>query len=403
MMDIIRLKKDFPIYKNYPDLVYLDSAATGLKPNDVIAKEMEYYEKYGANIHRGNYELSLKASEEYEIVREKVAKFLGANSPKEIIFCGGTTAGINILAYGLKKIVETGDKIVVSAFEHHSNFLPWQRLAKLKGAEFEIWKIDNDGSLATSEIEWKNVRILAITQVSNVTGQIIPVEEIIREIKKINSEIIVVVDGAQAVAHMPIEVKKIDCDFFVFSGHKLYGPTGVGILYGKLDMLDMLEPMFLGGGMVENAGDLESKWKEVPERLEAGTMPIGQVVGLGAAVDFVTGFKWEEILEQERKVLEYCLEEMAKIDKLKTFGGLDLEGRIGVVPFVIDRVHPHDVSEILSRFGVAVRSGHHCAQPLHRALGVNATTRASFGVYSQISDVDRLITGIKEVKKIFGI
>lgn len=401
-MDITNIRKRFSIFGRKLDLVYLDSAASGLKLNNVIAKEMEYYEEYSANIHRGNYELSLRASKEYEMVREKVASFLGAGSPEEIVFCGGTTAGINMIAYGLEKNVETRDKIVVTILEHHSNFLPWQRLAKVRGAEFEIWKTNSQGEFSIKEIDWEKVKVLALTQVSNVTGQIVPVQKLISEIRLINPEISIIVDGAQAVAHMKVDVQKIDCDFYVFSGHKLYGPTGVGVIYGKKENLDKLEPAFVGGGMVEAAGDLESEWKKIPEKLEAGTMPIGQVIGLGEAVDFVSELDWQKVTTYETKILKYCLEEMARIDKLRTFGGQVLENRVGVVPFVIDGIHPHDVSEILNRFGVAVRSGHHCAQPLHRALGINATTRASFGIYSLTSDVDKLINGIKEVKKIFG-
>jgi cysteine desulfurase/selenocysteine lyase len=397
------VKKFFPIFTNNPGLVYLDSAATGLKPASVIAREVEYLEKYSANIHRGNYEISLKASEEYEQVRQKVASFLGANDTKEVVFVAGTTMAINTVAYSLKQKVNPNDEIVVSVLEHHSNFLPWQRLAKQVGAKFIIWGLEKDGSLDTKKIDWKKVKILALTQVSNVTGQVVPISEIVKNVRKINPNIIVVVDGAQAVAHMSVDVKKMDCDYYVFSGHKIYGPTGVGVLWGKLRLMEEGEPFMLGGGMVEEAGGEVSKWRSSPDKYEAGTPPVGQVLALGAAIDFLQEWGWDQIQQKEKEILCYGLDKLKKIEGLTIWGNWSMGNRVGVIPFSLKGVHPHDVSEILSRMGVAVRSGHHCAQPLHRYLGINATTRASFGIYTQIEDIDKLAESILEVKKVFGL
>lgn len=402
-MDINEVKKFFPIFTNNPGLVYLDSAATGLKPASVIAKEVEYLEKYSANIHRGNYEISLKASEEYEQVRQKVANFLGANDAKEVVFVAGTTMAINTIAYSLGQKIDPSDEIVVSVLEHHSNFLPWQRLAKQTGAKFIIWSLEKDGSLDTKKIDWRKVKILALTQVSNVTGQIVPIKEIIGDIRKINPNIVVVVDGAQAMAHMPIDVGKIDCDYYVFSGHKIYGPTGVGVLWGRLKLMEEGQPLMLGGGMVEEAGEEASIWRPSPDKYEAGTPPVGQVLALGAAIDFLQEWGWDQIQQKEKEILNYGLDKLRRVQNLTVWGNWSVGDRVGVIPFSLNGVHPHDVSEILSRMGVAVRSGHHCAQPLHRYLGVNATTRASFGIYTQIEDIDRLIEGILEVKKVFRL
>lgn len=377
-------------------MVYLDSGATALKPQSVIDKEVEYMSEYSANIHRGVYDISERASEEYEAVREKVAKLIGGKA-EEIIFTKNATESINLIANCLPKV--KGD-IVVTRLEHHANFVPWQRLAAKNISKFIILELDNDLQPVITKVDWMKVGILAITQVSNVTGTVVDLRKIIAQAKKFNPKIIVVVDGCQAVAHMQVDVAELGCDFYVFSGHKMYGPTGVGVVWGKMQLLEKMEPFLVGGGMIAKVGDSESTWAPVPEKFEAGTPPIGQVIALGAAVDFVKNLDWEEVQKEEQSLVKYCLSELKKIEGVITFCA---PSSVSVISFVIDGVHAHDVGEILNRSGVAVRSGHHCAQPLHRHLDVVATSRASFGVYSTKEDVDKLVEAIKEVKKVFSI
>lgn len=389
-------KKQFPIFKTQPDLVYLDSGATALKPQVVIDKEVEYMAQYSANIHRGVYEISERASEEYEIAREKVAELIGGKTA-EVIFTKNATEAINLVASSLPK---TEGEIVVSRLEHHANFVTWQRRAKQENKKFLIlnFKDDNNFQPNFEEIDWQKVGVLAITQVSNVVGTVVDVKKIIGEVKKINPKIVVLVDGCQAVAHMKVDVLDLGCDFYVFSGHKMYGPTGVGVLWGKMDLLEQMEPFLVGGGMIDKVGDTESTWAAVPEKFEAGTPPIGQVIALGAAVDFLQSMDFEELERQEKELVKYCQSELKKIEGVKVFGA---PSSVSVVSFVIDGIHAHDVGEILNRYKVCVRSGHHCAQPLHRHLGVVATSRVSFGVYSTKEDVDKLLLAVKEVKRIF--
>ncbi len=396
-MDLKRNQKDlFPIYRKHPDLVYLDSGATALKPQSVIDKELEYMTEYSANIHRGVYDISERASEEYEAVREKVAGLIGGKT-EEIIFTKNATESINLVVNSLPKI--DGD-IVVTRLEHHANFVPWQRLATKINRKFIILELDSNLEPVTKSIDWKKVGILAITQVSNVVGTVVDLKQIITQAKKVNPKLIVIVDGCQAVAHMKVDVADLGCDFYVFSGHKMYGPTGVGVLWGKMELLEKMEPFLVGGGMIAKVGDVESTWAAVPEKFEAGTPPIAQVIALGAALDFVNKLDWTEVQKAEQKLVKYCKEELKKVDGVRVFCA---PSSVSVVSFVIEGVHAHDVGEILNRSGVAVRSGHHCAQPLHRHLNVAATSRASFGVYSTKEDVDKLVAAIKEVKKVFSI
>ncbi len=390
------LKAQFPIYRKHPDLVYLDSGATALKPQSVIDKEVEYMGEYSANIHRGVYDISERASEEYEAVREKVAGLIGGKT-EEIIFTKNATESINLVVNSLPKI--DGD-IVVTRLEHHANFVPWQRRAAISNNQFSIINLDADYQPKWHEVDWKKVGILAITQVSNVVGTVVDIKAVITQAKKVNPKLIVVVDGCQAVAHMKVDVVDLGCDFYVFSGHKMYGPTGVGVLWGKMELLEKMEPFLLGGGMIAKVGDSESTWAPVPEKFEAGTPPIAQVIALGAAVDFVNKLDWFGVQKAEQELVKYCKKELKKVEGVKTFCA---PSSVSVVSFVIEGVHAHDVGEILNRSGVAVRSGHHCAQPLHRHLNVVATSRASFGVYSTKEDVDKLVAAIKEVKKVFSI
>lgn len=398
-----QIKKQFPFFKQLPNLVYLDNGATTLKPQSVIHKMMEYYTEYSANIHRGVYAISEKATGEYELARTRVAKFLGARDEKEIVFTSGTTAGINLIAggWGNKNITE-GDEVVVSQMEHHSNFVPWQQLALREKAIFKVVKINNQLGISPDEIKREvtpKTKVLAITHVGNVLGTINPIAEIVKAVKLINPEILVVVDGAQAVAHLPVAVEKLGADFYVFSGHKIYGPTGVGVVWGKRSRWAETEPVSFGGGMIGEVTEEVSTWASIPERFEGGTPPIGEVIGLGQAVKMVEDIGFDYIVEQESQVLKYALVELSKISGLKYWSA----GQAGIIALVVEGVHPHDVATILDRRGVAVRAGHHCAMPLHHFLGVEATTRVSLGMYNETEDIDKLIKGIIEVKNIFKI
>lgn len=389
-------KKYFPIFKVQKDLVYLDSGATALKPKEVTEKMEEYLSEYSANIHRGVYDISEKASEEYEQAREKVAKFIKAEA-SEVIFTKNTTEALNLLAFCLPEIK---GQVMVSRLEHHANFVPWQRLAKNRRLEFKILELDEDWLLKWQEVDFRKVGLLALTQISNVVGLVVPVAEIILKAKQANPEIICVVDGAQAVAHVSVDVIKLGCDFYAFSGHKVYGPTGVGVLWGRKKLLEKMEPFMVGGGMISEVGDNDTKWAEVPDKFEAGTPPIGEVIALGTALDFVEKLGWDEIAAHDRDLMLYAREQLEKIAEVTIYAA---KNSVTILAFTVKGVHAHDVGEILNRSGVAVRSGHHCAQPLHRKLGVPATSRISWGIYNEKSDIDKLVMGIEEIKKVFKI
>jgi cysteine desulfurase / selenocysteine lyase len=372
-------KNLFPIFKKQPNLHYLDSGATALKPQVVLDKMMEYYIGYSANIHRGLYSMSERATAEYEAAREKVAKFIGAKN-NEIVFTSGTTDSINLVARGLN--LKKEDEVVVEIEAHHSNFVVWQQLATIK---FEVTK---------------NTKVLAISQVSNVLGKVNDIKSIIEQARKINPEICVVVDGAQAVAHIPVDVNDLDCDFYAFSGHKMYGPTGVGVLYGKTERWLQMNPGRFGGGMIKEVYVDETTWAEGPEKFEAGTPPIAEVIGLGAAVYFINSIGFEEIKKLEKELTEYLLNELKKIEWIKILG--TDENRIGVVSMYSSdkRVGTsHDMADILGgKFNVCVRAGHHCAMPLHTKFGIETgTVRASLGIYNTKKDIDELIKGLGEV------
>ncbi len=393
-------KKLFPIFKNNPTLHYLDSAATSLKPQVVLDKMMDYYQNYSANIHRGLYPISEKATTEYEQVRNKVAKFIGAKFEGEIIFTGGTTASINMVArsWGENNLVK-GDEIVVTVAEHHSNFVPWQQLAKRKSLKLRV---------TSYELEiTKNTKLLAINHVSNVLGTVNNIKEIIKKAREINPNICVVVDGAQAVAHMPVNVTDLDCDFYAFSGHKMYGPTGVGVLYAKANRQLEMKPDNFGGGMIKEVTTETSTWAEGPEKFEAGTPPIGEVIGLGAAVDFINEIGMKNIMAHEKELTDYLIESILKYGRIKILGLGISDNRLGVVSMYSDDKQmgtSHDFSDILGRkFNVAVRAGHHCAMPLHTKFGVETgTTRASIGIYNDKNDIDELIKGLIYAKDIFN-
>ncbi|MBS3067740.1 cysteine desulfurase [Candidatus Micrarchaeota archaeon] len=402
-MNIDKIKEDFPIFKNNPTLVYLDSAATSQRPQQVIDAVNEFYTNYNANVHRGIYKISEEASEKFENVRTKVRDFISAKSEQEIIFTKNTTESINLVMRGWgEKNIKKGDKIVISIMEHHSNFVPWQQLAKQKGAKLEIIDINEEGELKESDFEKiKGAKLLAITHVSNVLGTLNNVNKLCKLAHDAGAKVLV--DGAQSIPHMQIDASAIDCDFFAFSGHKMLGPTGVGILYGKEQVLEETDPFLYGGDMISEVHVEESKWNELPFKFESGTPPASSVIGLGAAIDYLGKLGMENIRKHEQIITQYALQKMTEINGVNIFGPKNPEKRAGVIAFTVNGVHPHDLASILDEYNVAIRSGHHCAMPLHERLALPASSRASFYIYNDKKDVDKLCDGIKEAKKIFKV
>ncbi len=406
-MDIKELKKLFPILDqevNGNPLVYLDSAATSQKPIQVIEAVSNYYRQLNSNVHRGVHTLGTRATDAYEGAREKVRKFIHAKSIEEVIFTRGTTTALNIVAssYGKNNLHE-GDEIVTTYMEHHSNIIPWQQVAKATGATLKYIPLQEDGSLSLEDVRatiTTNTKIVAVTLVSNVLGVINP----IKEIAKIAHEngAVMVVDGAQGAPHLTIDVQDLDCDFLGFSGHKMCGPTGIGVLYGKKHLLENMEPVEFGGEMIDFVGLYESTWKELPWKFEGGTPIIAGAIGLGAAIDFLQEIGLDKILEHEHKLAAYTLEKMSTIEGLTIYGPKEAEKRAGVVTFNLSDVHPHDVATVLDAEGIAVRAGHHCAQPLMKWLDVSATARASFYLYNTEEDIDKLVEGLAKTKEYFS-
>jgi cysteine desulfurase / selenocysteine lyase len=402
MINIQNIKKDFPIFTHHPNLVYLDSAATSLKPKVVIDAEKEYLEQYSANIARGLYPLAEKTTEKFEAVREKMARYIKAASPKEIIFTSGTTDSINIAAKLLAHTIESGDNIVTTLMEHHSNFLPWKELAREKNAELRVINITKEGELDMEMLKNSinaRTKIIALTAVSNVLGTINPVTEIIAAIKNINPQTLVLVDAAQAVGSLDIDVTKWNADFVAFSAHKMFGPTGVGILYGKSHILETLSPVAFGGGMVldiyptERVNTSEIIYKEIPYRFEAGTPNIGGVIAFGAALNYIENLGWKNIRAHEKNLAEYAMKFLKETfeNTINILGPNDPEKRAGIIAFSFANMHPHDIAHLLGEENICVRAGHHCALPLHQTLNLNATTRISLSVYNDEKDVDKLI------------
>jgi len=406
-MDIKELKKLFPILDqeiNGNPLVYLDSAATSQKPIQVIEAVSNYYRQLNSNVHRGVHTLGTRATDAYEGAREKVRKFIHAKSIEEVIFTRGTTTALNVVAssYGKNNLHE-GDEIVTTYMEHHSNIIPWQQVAKATGATLKYIPLQEDGSLSLEDVRatiTTNTKIVAVTLVSNVLGVINP----IKEIAKIAHEngAVMVVDGAQGAPHLAIDVQDLDCDFLGFSGHKMCGPTGIGVLYGKKQLLENMEPVEFGGEMIDFVGLYESTWKELPWKFEGGTPIIAGAIGLGAAIDFLQEIGLDKILEHEHKLAAYTIEKMSTIEGLTIYGPKAAENRAGVVTFNLSDVHPHDVATVLDAEGIAVRAGHHCAQPLMKWLDVSATARASFYLYNTEEDIDKLVEGLAKTKEYFS-
>ncbi|WP_342533239.1 cysteine desulfurase [Lysinibacillus sp. FSL K6-0057] len=401
------IKSYFPILNqdvNGHRLVYLDSAATSQKPVQVIEAIKAYYEFDNSNVHRGVHTLGNRATDKYEGAREKVRKFINAQSTQEIIFTRGTTTALNTVAssYGRANVVE-GDEIVITHMEHHSNIIPWQQLAKEKNATLKYIELETDGTLSLEKVRatvTPKTKIVSVSMASNVLGTINPIKEI-AQIAHANGAVMVA-DGAQAAPHMKIDVQDLDVDFLGFSGHKMCGPTGIGVLYGKKEHLEKMEPIEFGGEMIDFVGLYESTWKELPWKFEGGTPIIAGAIGLGAAIDFLTDIGLDNIAEHEHKLAGYAMDQLETIDGLKIFGPRDPMKRCGLVTFNLDDVHPHDVATVLDMNGIAVRAGHHCAQPLMKCLQQVATARASFYLYNTEEDIDRLVAGLRSAKEYFG-
>ena len=397
-----KYREDFPILKANESLVYLDSAATTQKPFSVIEKMKEYYFEENANPHRGLYDLSVKATKAYEDAREKVAKFIGANSSKEIIFTRNTSESLNLVAmtYG-KMVINEGDEIVISILEHHSNLIPWQRLAKEKGAVLKYLYLDNY-RITSEEIESKitsRTKIVAITHVSNALGIKTPVEEVVKKAHSVNA--VVILDCAQSIPHGRIDVQELDVDFIAFSGHKMLAPMGIGVLYGKESLLEITPPFLTGGEMIEYVTEYDVTYAPLPQKFEAGTPNVSGAVGLAAAIDYIESIGYETIRRIEENLIQYAMDKLEKIPFVEIYGNLD-EERTGVIAFNIVDVHPHDTSSILDGEGIAIRAGNHCAQPLMKYLGVPSTCRASFYFYNTREDVDKFIESLGKVRRVLG-
>ncbi len=402
--DIIR--KDFPIFQRMihgKRLVYLDSAATSQKPISVIKSIDEFYRMSNANIHRGAYLLSEESTILYENAKKRVSSFIGAKSFREIIFTRNTTEAINLVAYswGRKNITED-DTIVISEMEHHSNIVPWQILSKEKGCRLLYVPFDKDGMLDLERLEGylkKGVKLLSITHVSNVLGTVNPVHEICRMAKQYGTTVLI--DAAQSVPHMKVDVSEIGCDFLAFSAHKMLGPTGIGVLFGRRELLEEMEPFITGGDMISNVSFYETRWNELPWKFEGGTPNISGAVGLSAAIEYLDKIGMERVYLHEREITKLAWNKLSEMEGIEIYGPVP-EKRGGLIAFNIDGIHPHDIATILDREGIAVRAGHHCAQPLHERLGIPASVRASFYIYNTEDDVDALIHGLKKAKSLFG-
>lgn len=397
------IKKQSYILKDPKNLVYLDNAATTQTPPEVLAAMNDYYTHYRANVHRGVYDASVRATEKYEAARSAVAKFINAQ-PDEIIFNSGTTAGLNQLAYSLSPRLSHRDNVVLTRLEHHANLVPWQQMAKhygfeIKYIELNAQKNNLDVASAKKLID-ENTKIVSFSLASNVLGCSTPAQEIINITRKQSPKAYTIVDAAQAVAHFPVDVKKLDCDFLAFSGHKMYGPGGIGVLYGKKILLEEhLEPFLFGGEMVTSVSYNKAQWNDVPLRFEAGTPNIAGAIGLGVAVTYIEKLGWSKIQKHEQELLKNVLSDLKKLDGIEL---INEKPDFGLIAFYVAGVHPHDVAEVLNTEGVAVRAGFHCAEPLHRYLGLGqGSVRVSLGVQNTTKDIDALVAGLKKVKKIF--
>jgi cysteine desulfurase/selenocysteine lyase len=411
-IDFSVYKKDFPIFERKVrgghSLVYLDSGATSQKPNSVIEAEINFYRNINAAVHRGAHLLAEEASEAYESARANVANFIGAN-PAEVIFTKSATESLNVLAYSFGNSnsgihIGKGDEIVVTELEHHANLIPWQQLAKRTGAKIRWFNVSENGRIDLSNIAdliSSKCKLVAITHQSNVLGTILPIDEILTAARKVGA--LVILDACQSAPHFQIDVKKLGVDFLTFSGHKMLGPTGVGVLWGRLDLLEKLEPAIFGGSIVDSVTMESATWAEVPRKFEAGVPNMAQAVGLSAAINYLRNIGMQNIELHEKALTKKLLEGLSQISGIEVIGPTELKNRGGVVSFTVDGVHPHDVGQVLDQFGIAVRTGHHCAWPLMKRLGLVGTTRASLHLYNDENDINRLFEGIEKVKSYFKV
>lgn len=401
MINTKEVKKEFPIFNEREGLVYLDSASTTQKPQCVVDSVASYYSNYNANVHRALYEIGEKATNEYESVREKIKDFLNVPDSHEVIFTRSTTESINLVAYswGMSNLNEDRG-VLVSEMEHHSNLVPWQIVTEKTFSQLKHLPLNENGMLDLSSLETdlNNIGILALVHQSNVFGTINPVTKIVNQAK--TKGVLTLIDGAQSVPHFPVDISSIDCDFYVFSGHKIVGPTGVGVLIGRKSILDNMDPFLGGGEMINNVTMQKSTWNEVPWKFEAGTPNIAQVIGLGRAIDYIDDIGISNIQMHEDSLLKYGLEELSKIDDILLYGNPSNRG--AVIPFNIEGIHSHDLAKFLDTDKVCIRAGHHCAQPIMSALGISASARASFYLYNDTNDIDELVMSIKKTAKILG-
>ena len=399
------IKADFPTLNqkiNGNDLIYLDNAATTQKPANVIKAVENYYKLINSNIHRGVHTLSGKATEAYENARSSIAEFIKADNRKEIIFVRGATEAINLVAHSyVKPILEEGDQIIISQMEHHANIVPWQIICEERKAELRIIPMNSKGELLLSEFKKlinEKTKFVSINHVSNTLGTVNPVEEIVKISQSKNIKIMI--DGAQAIQHIPLDMVKLAADFYCFSGHKMYAPTGIGVLYGKTELLEKMPPYQGGGDMIKSVTFEKTVYNDIPNRFEAGTPNISGAIGLGAAIEYLTEIGMNHIYEHEKELLDYATQEIKKIERVKIIGNSG--NKASVLSFVIEDIHPHDVGTIMDKHGVAVRTGHHCTQPIMDFYGIPATARASFGIYNSKIDVDCMINAIKKTIEVFA-
>lgn len=403
-LDVEAVRKDFPILNqivNDEPLVYLDNAATTQKPRQVLRAITDYYENDNANVHRGVHTLAERATAAYEAARERVRSFIHAASTKEVLFTRGTTTGLNWVARYAESVLQPGDEVLISVMGHHSNIIPWQEACKETGARL-IYVYLKDGMLDLADFQSKlteKTRFVALAHVSNVLGVVNPIKEIAELVHQANA--LLVVDGAQSVPHMKIDVQDLDVDFFAFSGHKMLGPTGIGVLYGKEELLEQMSPVEFGGEMIDFVYEQEATWKELPWKFEAGTPNIAGAIGLAAAIDYLDKIGMETVHQYEQELIAYVCPKLQAVEGLTIYGSEDLTQRSGVISFNLAGLHPHDVATALDYEGVAVRAGHHCAQPLLSYLGVSATVRASFYLYNTKADCDKLVEALQKTKEFF--
>ncbi len=403
--ELSRIREDFPILSEEihgKPLAFLDNGASAQKPRQVIDAVRAIYETEYANVHRGAYYLSEQATARYEGARDIVQCFLNASSRQEIVFAKNVTEAINLVAYSYaRRVLEPGDEIIITDMEHHSNIVPWQMIRDERGLVLKYVSCTDDGEFRIEDLArliTPKTKLISLTHVSNVMGTVVPIREVAKLAHDNGAKLMV--DGAQAVMHMPVDVQYLDCDFYAFTGHKIYGPSGIGVLYGKAELLDAMPPFLGGGDMISTVTMEKSTWAALPAKFEAGTPPIAQAVGLGAALEYVSGVGIEAIAAHENDLLSYATQQLSSVKGLKIVG--TAPSKTSVISFTLDCAHPHDISTIIDRAGVAVRAGHHCAQPLMERMGVSATTRASFGMYNTREEADTLVAALESVRELFG-